>query len=87
MEISIAKTIYEKVTLDEHQINSVAYKKLKRMLKGDRLQANSSDNGNLWVTEDIDNYHGSPSTKWLRPASDLDIALVTVIRALAQEKF
>jgi hypothetical protein len=71
--------------ISSSEINRITISKLETMLKGGQFLR--SKDGETWVAKDEDNWrHGSVSEEYMRPATDLDLALFTVLSVLRNEK-
>lgn len=73
----------EKARLTDAQVTEAARYKLRRLLGGDGIK---EVNGVRWVYSWDDTGHGSGITDYLREATQLDEALVTVLAALGRNE-
>lgn len=81
MQISIIESVEKKVYLSDYNIKEVTKQKLKSMLDGGEWLRTKE--GKKIVTKDEDNWrHGSVSEDYVRDATELDIAIFTVLKAI-----
>jgi len=83
MEILIQKVSHEKVLLTDEQVKHITMKKLYEMLGGDDIE---ECEGKRVVTSWEDTGHGSGLTRKVREATDLDGAVLLVLRTIAKQK-
>jgi len=79
MEILIQKVSHEKVLLTDEQVKHITMKKLYEMLGGDDIE---ECEGKRVVTSWEDTGHGSGLITKVREATDLDGAVLLVLRTL-----
>lgn len=81
MKIQIQKVSYEDIYLSDSNVKEVTSNKLKSMLgKGEWLRTRD---GKQIVTKDEDNWrHGSVYEDYVRDATELDLAIFTVLKAI-----
>lgn len=81
MQISIIESVEKKVYLSDYNIKEVTKQKLKSMLDGGEWLRTKE--GKKIVTKDEDNWrHGSVSEDYVRDATELDLAIFTVLKAI-----
>lgn len=77
MKVRVSKTVFDDVILSEANINEITRARLQKIFyPGDYLAVKD---GVLWVAEDEDCRHGTPSTNYLRPATELESAAWRVL--------
>lgn len=80
MEIEVSENITRKVHLTERQMDLIATSYLRRMLRpGEYIR---DDNGKRMLVRDDFMGHGSPVTRFVREATELDEAVYKVLRAM-----
>ena len=86
MKITQCRQVYEEVNLNEESIYEVTVARLTRLLDGGRY-LRTDNNGVVWLKQD-DPYHrhGSISEVNVREATELDVAVCTVLKGLKLRK-
>ena len=85
MEISHIEQTVKKIHLSNETVNEITLKRLYQLVSpGEYLR---DKKGVMWLTQDDPHWrHGSISEETVRKATDLDIAVFAVIKALREVK-
>lgn len=81
MRVKQSRTVYEEVELSEDAVKSVTIDRLSQLLNGGEYLR--TEKGKIYLKQDDpDHRHGSISEVIVREATELDIAVIKVIRTL-----
>ena len=82
MEIKVNKTVREIINLNENEVNEIATKRLLQLVApGEYLR---EEKGKIILKQDEPHWrHGSVSEDYVRDATELDIAVFKVLKALS----
>lgn len=85
MKFSQMRTVYEDVDLTIETINKATILRLQQFLNGGQYLR--TEKGKTYIKQDDPNHrHGSISEEIVREATELDIAVLTVIKALKNKE-
>lgn len=85
MKVKFYKSVLEEINLPEDAVNEVTINRLKQFLNGGEYLR--EENGKTWLKEDDPHWrHGSVSEVVVREATELDIAVFKVLKALKEAK-
>ena len=85
MKVKQWKEVYQEFDLTEAAVNEVTVDRLYKLLDGGEYLR--KEKGKTYLKQDDPNHrHGSISEEIVREATELDIAVLTVIRALRDKK-
>lgn len=82
MEIKYTRRVYETIDLDDNQVKEITRKKLRALVAlGEYLR---EEKGKIILKQDEPHWrHGSISEDYVRDATELDIAVFKVLKALS----
>lgn len=85
MKVKFYKSVLEEINLPEDAVNEVTINRLKQFLNGGEYLR--EEKGKTWLKQDDPDWrHGSVSEVVVREATELDIAVFKVLKALKEAK-
>lgn len=85
MKIKQNRTVYEEVEITEDSVKQITINRIRRLLDGGEFLR--KEKGKTYLKQDDPNWrHGSVSEEIVREATELDIAVFKVLKALDEPK-